>query len=167
MDLRYDIFQCEPFVHLHVQQVVVNFLEISSIQHLVDDVLDVRFQWVPNARVDRLLGYVLVTHPGGLENVEHFTHVTLGQSHQGFFPIIGYFKSERGILQMELEMFTIDSLFFFDDMLQPGQDLFCGEWSESEASATRLEGWNDLGLVVADDAESHVVRVLLNYYLER
>lgn len=52
-------------------------------------------------------------------------------------------------------------------MLQPWQDLFRSEWSESETSATRLEGWNDLGLVVADDAESHIVRVLFDDYKER
>ena len=100
MDLGNDIFQCQSLVHLHVQQVVVDFFEISSIQHFVDYVFDVRFQWVTNACVDRLLGDVLVTHPGRLQDVEDFTHVTLGQSHKGFFPVIGYFETEKeGIRQ--------------------------------------------------------------------
>lgn len=53
-------------------------------------------------------------------------------------------------------------LFLFDDMFESRQDLLGGQWTESKASASGLERRNDLGLVVADDAEADIVRVFLD-----
>lgn len=59
-------------------------------------------------------------------------------------------------------MLLFHLLFLFNDMFQTGQDLISSQWPESESSATGLERRNDLGLVVADNTESDIVRVLLD-----
>ena len=49
-----------------------------------------------------------------------------------------------------------------NDVVQPVLDLVELERVEAEARAARLDGGNDLVDVVADDAEAHVARVLLD-----
>ena len=52
--------------------------------------------------------------------------------------------------------------FFLDDVLQSRQHLVFRERSESESGASRLQSRNDLGEIVANEAESRVLRVLLD-----
>ena len=52
--------------------------------------------------------------------------------------------------------------FFLDDVLQSRQHLLLGEGSESESGASRLQGRNDLGQIVANQTEASVFGVFLD-----
>lgn len=53
-------------------------------------------------------------------------------------------------------------LFLLDNVLQPRNHLVLRQRAESEPGAPRLQGWDDLGQVVADEAKSSVFCELLN-----
>ena len=63
--------------------------------------------------------------------------------------------------------FTNCSPFFFHHVFKTGQHLLMAERAEAKPGAARLEGWDDVGQVVADQTEPHVVRELLNHYEEK
>ena len=52
-------------------------------------------------------------------------------------------------------------------MFKPGQHLLVAERTKAKSGAARLEGRDDVGQVVADQTEPHVVRELLNHYEEK
>lgn len=56
----------------------------------------------------------------------------------------------------------VSLLFLLDNVLQSRHHLVWRERAEAEPGAARLQGWDDLGQVVADQAESSVFCELLN-----
>ena len=73
----------------------------------------------------------------------------------------------RGDMRKSCPSFTIFSPFFFHHVFKPGQHLLVAERTEAKPGAARLEGGDDVGQVVADQTEPHVVRELLNHYEEK
>lgn len=53
-----------------------------------------------------------------------------------------------------------------DDMLQPRHHLLRGQWPEAKPGAAGLQGWDDLGQVVADQTEPGVFSKLLYHWRE-
>lgn len=86
-----------------------------------------------------------VGHGRGLEQVEDATHVTTAQGEDGLDAIVG------GV-----------ALLGLGHLHETVADLVSAEGCEAEAGATGLEGGDDLGHVVADEAEPGVLGVLLD-----
>lgn len=53
-----------------------------------------------------------------------------------------------------------------DDVLQPRHHLLRGQWPEAKPGAAGLQGWDDLGQVVADQTEAGVFSELLYHWRE-
>ena len=51
----------------------------------------------------------------------------------------------------------------FNHIFQSKQHLLRGKWTESEASASGLQGGDDFGQIIADDTEASVFSEFLNY----
>lgn len=98
-----------------------------------------------NARVHVRLGDVLVRHPCALQHVDHLTHVAARQSDQRPLAVLAGLQT-----------------LCVDDIVQARYDLLLDQRRKPEARAARLHCRNDLAQVVADDAEAHVVGVLLD-----
>ena len=58
-------------------------------------------------------------------------------------------------------------LFLLDDVLQANKHFVFSQRSESEARASRLDGRDDLGQVVADDAEARVFGELFENFADK
>lgn len=123
----------------------VDFLKTFGVQEPVENVFNVRLHWMADTRVDSFLSYISKGHVRALKDVDHFSHVTIGEGHESLLAILSH----------------CDALFF-DDVLKAGQNLFGGERAKSKSGATRLQCWNDLAEVVADDAETDVVGILFD-----
>lgn len=64
---------------------------------------------------------------------------------------------------MKLDVnWVLCSLLFSDDVVHARQDLVGLQRPEAETRASRLNGRRDLGHVVADQTEAHVVRELFD-----
>ena len=80
--------------------------------------------------------------------------------------IVGVQKRHPDTLKRR-ENIAVDSghlLFLCDDIFKPWHDLFICERAKAKPHAARLEGRDDLGQVVADDAEPGVFCELLNHW---
>lgn len=81
----------------------------------------------------------------------------MGQVQQRVYAILRALHSEH-------EATLPSSLLLFNDIHQAGADHLRVQWLEAEASAAGLQGGNNLGHVVANQAEASVLTVLLDNY---
>lgn len=78
-------------------------------------------------------------------------------------PNLHYTQSPRP----RLSCFSIYLLFFFDNMFQAGNHEFRSQGTESEPCAPGLQGGDDLGQIVTDEAKSGIFSKFLNHWQEK
>lgn len=105
-----------------------------------------------------------------LQDVEGSAHVTAREGHQRLHPVLTHVHpgvgdgaaapgpgGERGTAGPPI------SPLLLDDVLQPRHHQLWGEGPEAKAGAAGLQRGDDLGEVVADEAEARVLGELLNH----
>lgn len=105
-----------------------------------------------------------------LQDVEGSAHVSAREGHQRLHPILTHVHpgvgdgaaapgpgGEQGTAGPPI------SPLLLDDVLQPGHHQLWGEGPEAEAGAAGLQGRDDLGEVVADEAKAGVLGELLDH----
>ena len=97
--------------------------------------------------VNILEGNLFMGQRAALQNIEHFTHITSTQS-------------DYGISCLVIQLQRFQSSDFLESLLSTGMS----EWPKSEPGASRLQSWNDLGHIVANETEPSGPSVLLHNY---
>ena len=95
--------------------------------------------------VDVVLVDNIKCHGAGLKDVENTAHVAAGEANESLLAVLCDFDP-----------------LYIRDVLEARQDLLGVERSEPEPSTPGLKGGNDLGQVVADQAEPDIVCELFN-----
>ena len=139
-----DIGQSIALDGAHPADILVRSPEVV-VEEQVQDGLHIVGEGSTRREVYRLGIHDLVGHGRGLEQVEDTAHVTTAEGEDGLDAIVG------GI-----------ALLGLGHLHEAVADLIAAEGGEAEAGATGLEGGDDLGHVVADEAEPGVLGVLLD-----
>lgn len=145
VDLGEDVLQSQALQCLQLHDFAVGGGELL-VEHPVEDVGDVGLEGVSCARVDVLLRHFPEGHGGALQDVEGSAHVTAREGHQRLHPVLTHVHP-----------------LLLDDVLQPRHHQLWGEGPEAKAGAAGLQRGDDLGEVVADEAEARVLGELLNH----
>ena len=139
-----DIGQSIALDGAHPTDILVRSPEVV-VEEQVQDGLHIVGEGSTRREVYRLGIDDLVGHGRGLEQVEDATHVATAEGEDGLDAIDG------GV-----------ALLGLGHLHEAVADLVAAEGGEAEAGATGLERGDDLGHVVADEAESGVLGVLLD-----
>lgn len=70
------------------------FLKWFDRHQPIDDSFYVTWRGMTNAQINCFFGDVFVSHPCALQNIQHFSHVAIGQFDKRFFAIIGHFQAK-------------------------------------------------------------------------
>ena len=138
------VIESKRLCHLQVEKSIVGTFEVFCSQSGVD-LLDFAWRRPSGDLIDVSGRYLSVSHRTTLEDVQHFSHVTSCES-----------DNCSGSLIIKQDFFAFAHLIEFD-----GHALII-EWSEAEARAPRLQGWDNLGDIVANQAEPGSLRVLFD-----
>ena len=139
-----DVGQSISLDGAHPTDLLVGVVE-ATVEEQVQDRPHILGEGSAGGEVDRLGVDDVVGHGRGLEQVEDAAHVAAAQGEDGLDAIVG------GVALL--------GLGHLDEAVA---DLIPAEGGEAEAGATGLEGRDDLGHVVADEAEAGVLGVLLD-----